>query len=77
METGMTARGYPGTGTIPTTNGVVNNEANKAGLESTSVSGEHRTGDTIDKVDQVSRVTLLGVAAAGAAVMLGACWCVG
>jgi len=73
----MTARGYPGTRTIPTTNGVVNDEANKAGLESASVSGEHRTGDTIDKVDRVSRVTLLGMAAARAAVMLGACWFVG
>ncbi|POR40149.1 hypothetical protein [Methylobacterium sp. V23] len=73
----MTARGYPGTGTIPTANGVVNNEANKAGLESASVSGEHRTGDTIGKVDRVSRVTLLGMAAARAAVMLGACWFVG
>lgn len=73
----MTARVYPDTGTIPTTNDVINADANKAGPESTSMRGDHRTGDTIDKVDQVSSVTLLGFAVVGSAVMLVAHWLVG
>jgi hypothetical protein len=73
----MNARVYPGPNTIPTTNDVINADANKAGTESTSMNREHRTGDTVDKGDQVSSVTLLGFAVAGSAVMLGAHWLVG
>jgi hypothetical protein len=73
----MNARGYPGSNTIPTTNDVVNADANKAGTESTSMNREHRTGDTVDKGDQVSSVTLLGFAVVGSAVMLAAHWLVG
>jgi hypothetical protein len=77
LESSMNARVYPGPNTIPTTNDVVNADANKAGTESTSMNREHRTGDTVDKGDQVSSVTLLGFAVAGSAVMLGAHWLVG
>ena len=60
-----------------TTNDVLNADANKAGPESTSMNREHRIGNTVDKVDQVSSVTLMGMAIAGSAVMLGAHWLVG
>ena len=73
----MTARIYPGTESTPSTTDVINADANKAGTESTSMNLEHRTGDTVDKVDQVSSVTLMGMAIAGSAVMLGAHWLVG
>jgi hypothetical protein len=73
----MTARVYPGTNPIPTTNDVVNADANKAGVESTSMQGIHRAGDTVDKVDQLSSVTLLGLAIVGSAVMLTAHWLLG
>jgi hypothetical protein len=73
----MTARVYPGTNSIPSTNDVINADANKAGLESTSMTREHRAGDTVDKVDQLSSVTLLGLAIVGSAVMLLAHWVVG
>ncbi|KQP82873.1 hypothetical protein [Methylobacterium sp. Leaf117] len=73
----MTARIYPGANPIPSTNDVINADANKAGTESTSMNREHRAGDTVDKVDQVSSVTLLGMAIAGSAVMLLAHWIVG
>jgi hypothetical protein len=38
---------------------------------------EHRVGNTVDQVDQVSSVTLLGFAVAGSIVMLAAHWLVG
>lgn len=57
-----------------TTHDVLNADANRAGPESTSMDREHRVGNTIDKVDQVSSVTLLGFAIAGSVVMLGAHW---
>lgn len=60
----------------PTTD-VLNADANRAGPESTSMSREHRIGNTVDQVDQVSSVTLLGFAIAGSAVMLTAHWLVG
>lgn len=60
-----------------TTTDVLNADANKAGPESTSMNREHRIGNTVDKVDQVSSVTLMGMAIAGSAVMLGAHWLVG
>jgi hypothetical protein len=73
----MTARVYPGANPIPTTNDVVNADANRAGPESTSMEREHRIGNTVDKVDQLSSVTLLGLALVGSAVMLTAHWLVG
>ena len=73
----MTARVYPGSTATPTTNDVVNADANKAGTESTSMNREHRVGNTVDKVDQVSSVTLMGMAIVGSAVMLAAHWLVG
>jgi hypothetical protein len=60
-----------------TTTDVRNADANRAGPESTSMNREHRIGDTVDKGDQVSSVTLLGFAIAGAVVMLAAHWVVG
>jgi hypothetical protein len=78
----MTVRVFPGPdggfGTkLQTTNDVVNADANKAGPQSTSMERQHRAGDTIDKVDQVSSVTLLGFAIVGSGVMLVAHWLVG
>lgn len=60
-----------------TTDPVLNADANRAGPESTSMKREHRVGNTVDKVDQVSSVTLLGMAVAGSAVMLLAHWVLG
>jgi hypothetical protein len=73
----MTVRVFPGPDELPATNDVVNADANKAGPESTSMERQHRAGDTVDKGDQVSSVTLLGFAIAGSAVMLMAHWLVG
>ena len=70
----MTVRVYSNPDPLPTTNDVVNADANKAGPQSTSMKGEHRAGDTVDKGDQVSSVTLLGFAIVGAGVMLVAHW---
>ncbi|MET0531391.1 MAG: hypothetical protein ABW003_24170 [Microvirga sp.] len=73
----MTVSTYPATdGGRPTTN-VVNASANRAGPESTSMNPEYRVGDTVDKVDQVSSVTLLGMAIVGAVAMLALHWLVG
>ena len=62
---------------LQTTNDVINADANKAGPESTSMERQHRAGDTVDKVDQVSSVTLLGFAIVGSGVMLVAHWLIG
>ncbi|WP_375409772.1 hypothetical protein [uncultured Methylobacterium sp.] len=64
----MTARSYPST--IPTTNDVVNADSMKAGVESTSMDPAHRVGNTVDKVDQVSSITLLGFAVTGAVLVI-------
>ncbi|MGU3360359.1 hypothetical protein ACLBWX_08510 [Methylobacterium sp. M6A4_1b] len=52
-------------------------DANRAGAAGTTMNREHRLGLTVDKVDQVSSVTLLGMAVAGSIVMLAAHWLVG
>ena len=52
-------------------------DADRAGAASPSMNREHRLGLTVDKVDQVSSVTLLGFAVAGSIVMLAAHWLVG
>jgi len=62
----MTARSYPSTNPNPTTIDVVNADSMKAGPESTSMDSSHRRGNTVDKVDQVSSITLLGFAVTGA-----------
>ena len=62
----MTARIQPIKNPTPTTNNVVNADSMKAGPESTSMEADHRIGDTINKVDQVSSITLLGFAVVGA-----------
>lgn len=59
------------------TNPVVNASANRAGPQSTSMNSEHREGNTVDKGDQMSSVTLLGMAIAGAVAMLALHWLVG
>ncbi|MCK2053746.1 hypothetical protein [Methylobacterium sp. 37f] len=51
--------------------------SSREGLDSTVMKREHRVGNTVDKVDQVSSVTLLGFTVAGSAVMLVAHWLVG
>ena len=66
----MTARSYPSTNPNPTTSNVVNADSMKAGPESTSMDPVHRVGDTVDKVDQVSSVTLLGFAVTGAVLVV-------
>ncbi len=66
----MTARVYPSTNPTPPTNAVVNADSMKAGPESTSMDPEHRVGNTVDKVDQVSSVTLLGFAVTGATLVI-------
>lgn len=73
----MTVRIFPGPDSLSSTQDVVNADSNQAGPESTSMEGQHRTGDTVDKGDQVSSVTLLGFAIAGSAVMLLAHWVIG
>lgn len=73
----MATQSYSGTNSIPTTNDVLNASANRAGPESTSMDREHRVGNTVDKVDQVSSVTLLGMAIVGAVAMLALHWLVG
>lgn len=73
----MTANTYPAADAGGPTNNVVNASANRAGLESTSMNPEHRDGNTVDKVDQVSSVTLLGMAIVGAVAMLALHWLVG
>ena len=60
----------------PTTE-VVNASAHRAGPDSSSMNPKHRDGDTVDKVDQVSSVTLLGMAVVGAGAMLVLHWLVG
>jgi hypothetical protein len=60
-----------------TTNDVRNVDAHRTGPHSTSMNREHRVGNTVDQVDQVSSVTLLGFAVAGSIVMLAAHWLVG
>ena len=66
----MTARSYPSTNPTPTTNNVVNADSMKAGPESTSMDPAHRVGNTVDKVDQVSSITLLGFAVTGAVLVV-------
>lgn len=73
----MAARSYSGANSIPTTTDVFNASSNRAGPESTSMDREHRVGNTVDRVDQLSSVTLLGLAVAGAVVMLALHWVVG
>ncbi|KQP38374.1 hypothetical protein ASF49_05065 [Methylobacterium sp. Leaf104] len=51
--------------------------ADRAGAASPSMNREHRLGLTVDQVDQVSSVTLLGMAVAGSMVMLATHWLVG
>ena len=62
---------------LQTTNDVRKADANRTGLDSTSMNREHRVGNTVDQVDQVSSVTLLGFAVVGSIVMLAAHWLVG
>lgn len=66
----MTARVYPDPSSTPATNKVVNADSMKAGPESTSMDPAHRVGNTVDKVDQVSSVTLLGFALTGAVLVV-------
>ncbi|MCJ2082767.1 hypothetical protein [Methylobacterium sp. J-090] len=73
----MTVSTYPAADAGRPTNNVVNASANRAGAESTSMKSEHRVGNTVDKVDQVSSVTLLGIAIVGAVAMLALHWLVG
>ena len=65
----MTARVYPHPSSTTSTNAVVNADSMKAGPESTSMKPEHRVGNTVDKVDQVSSVVLLGIAVTGAVLV--------
>ena len=66
----MTARVYPHPSSPPTTVEVLNADSMKAGPESTSMNPAHRVGNTVDKVDQVSSITLLGFAVTGAVLVV-------
>lgn len=70
----MTVRVYSNPNPLPTAKDIINADGNKAGLQSISMKREHRDGDTVDKGDQVSGVTLFGFAIVGASVMLVAHW---
>jgi len=60
-----------------TTNAALRADAPRVGAGGATMNRAHRVGDTIDTVDQVSSVTLLGMAVVGAGVMLVAHWIVG
>ncbi|GJD74103.1 hypothetical protein [Methylobacterium goesingense] len=60
-----------------TTNAMLRTDASPVGPDGATMNRAHRIGDTIDTVDQVSSVTLLGMALVGAGVMLVAHWIVG
>lgn len=73
----MTAIDSRDTGPRRTTVDVLGADANRAGAPSTAMNRDHRVGDTVDKVDQMSSVTLLGMALVGSGVMLVAHWILG
>lgn len=73
----MTVSTYPTADAGRPATSAINASANRAGPESTSMRSEHRAGNTVDKVDQVSSVTLLGMAIVGAVAMLALHWLVG
>lgn len=49
-------------------------DSTRVGSGSASMKPEHQVGNTVDKVDQLSSVTLMGMAIGGSAVMLTALW---
>ncbi|MCJ2045397.1 hypothetical protein MKK58_12780 [Methylobacterium sp. J-078] len=73
----MTALGHLDATPHQTTNDVLGADAPRVGPEGATMNRAHRVGDTVDRVDQVSSVTLLGMAIVGAGVMLVAHWIVG
>lgn len=66
----MSARVYPSANPVPTTNEVLNANPNQTEVHSPAQAPEHNAGDTINKVDQLSSVTLLGLAVVGAATVV-------
>ena len=62
---------------LKTTLDVVNADSIPVGRQSSTIEPQHRAGDTVDKVDQVSSITLLGLAIVGAGVTLVFHWLLG
>ena len=66
----MNVRVYPNPNSSPVSGNASTTNRNQTGSETPTLNPSHMVGNTVDTVDQVSSVTLLGFAVTGAALVV-------